>query len=215
LTRLGPVHHQRDHEIEFRNPLPQNGLVKRIVLTGAPGSGKSTIARTLAEMYPDQLAVVPEAATQYYTLLGKRWNQLDLDNRRAAQRGIYQLQIAQEDRIARDHPEKTLLLDRGTIDGAAYWPDGPDAYWVDLHTTLARELARYDHILVLESAAAIGVYDGDASNPVRFEDADAALENAKLLARLWSTHPHVTQIPAAKNFGHKLAQVESLVLRQR
>jgi predicted ATPase len=186
--------------------------MKRIVLTGAPGSGKTTIARALATMYPDQLVVVPEAATQYYTLLGKRWNQLDIDNRKQAQRGIYRLQVEQENRLAEQHPQKTLLLDRGTIDGAAYWPDGPDAYWLDLQTTAERELARYDRVLVLESSAVIGVYDGDASNPVRFEDAKGALENARLLESLWAKHPHLTHVPATPRFGDKLEQVESIVL---
>jgi hypothetical protein len=165
-------------------------------------------------MYPERLAVVPEAATQYYTLLGKRWNQLELAQRREAQRGIYRLQVDQENRTARDHPDEILLLDRGTIDGAAYWPDGPDAYWVDLGSTLPQELARYDRVLVLESAAAVGAYDGDASNPVRFEDARAAIENGKRLASLWAGHPSVTHVAATEEFGRKLEHVEAIVLRE-
>lgn len=181
------------------------------MLTGAPGSGKSTIARELARRYPDSFVVVPEAATQYYTALGYRWDQLTIEQQREAQRSIYRLQVEQEARLASLHPDKTLLMDRGTIDGAAYWPDGPADYWRDLGTTESREISRYAMVIVLESSAAIGLYDGDVSNQVRFEDAPAALENAKLLGTLWSAHPRVHLVPAYRDLEEKIGVVEKLV----
>jgi predicted ATPase len=183
----------------------------KIVLTGAPGSGKSTIARELARRDPESFIVVPEAATQYYTSLGFRWDQLTIEQQREAQRGIYRLQIDQEQRLAALHPEKTFLMDRGTIDGAAYWPDGPAEYWRDLRTTESHEIARYAMVIVLESSAAIGLYDGDASNQVRFEDAEGALENAKLLGRLWAEHPNTHFVRAMRDLEEKIATVETLV----
>lgn len=186
---------------------------RKVVLTGAPGSGKSTIARELTRRYPEAFVVVPEAATQYYTALGFRWDQLTIEQQREAQRGIYHLQCEQEQRLASLHPEKTLIMDRGTIDGAAYWPDGPAAYWQDLRTTEHHELSRYAMVIVLESSAAIGLYDGDKSNQVRFEDAQAALENAKLLTRLWAAHPNTHLVAAYHDLEQKVAAVESLVKR--
>jgi hypothetical protein len=91
------------------------------------------------------------------------------------QRQIYRLQVQQEQDLAQQHPDKILLLDRGTIDGAAYWPEGAEDYWRDLGTTHAAELRRYDLVIWMESAAALGLYDGDASNFCRFEDAPAAI----------------------------------------
>ena len=184
----------------------------KIVLTGAPGSGKSTIALELCERYPRLFIAVPEAATQYYSALGFRWNQLAIEQQREAQRGIYRLQLAQEARVAALHPDKTLILDRGTIDGAAYWPDGPAAYWRDLGSSAQAELARYERVIVLQSTAAIGLYDGDASNQVRFEGAAEALENAKLLESLWAEHPRTAYVPAQADFKSKVAAVEALVL---
>src|SRR4029079_18805765 len=96
--------------------------------------------------------------------------------RHDAQRRMYRLQLEQEERLARAHPGKILLLDRGTIDGAAYWPEGPEDFWRDIGTTIDKELARYDAVIMLETCAAIGLYDNDASNPVRFESSDAAIQ---------------------------------------
>ncbi len=150
---------------------------------------------------------VPEAATATYSSLGTRWDKLDLDGRRHVQRMIYLHQVAQEDQYARDHAGKVLLLDRGTIDGAAYWPDGAEAYWLDLGTTHEQELSRYTTVLWLETAAALGIYDGEASNEVRFEDAAGAVASGRTLLRLWTGHPNLHHVGAFVSVDDKIAAV--------
>ena len=180
---------------------------RKIVITGAPGSGKTVITRALADAHPDRFVLVTEAATQVYTMLQTRWDQLDLEGRRDVQRRIYHLQVEQEERFSREHPDKTLLLDRGTIDGAAYWPEGPQDYWRDLGTHADREIARYDAVILLETCAALGLYDGADSNFCRFEDAQAALLASERLKHLWSPHPRVRYVGASPRLEDKLAQV--------
>jgi predicted ATPase len=179
----------------------------RIVLTGGPGAGKTHVCRRIAQTQPDRFALVPEAATQVYDLRQTRWDRLDLSGRRDVQRAIYRLQVEQEQRLASKHPGKILLLDRGTIDGAAYWPDGPDDYWRDLSTTLHRELSRYDAVIWLQSCAELGLYDGDASNFCRFEDAPAALRSGQLLLELWQGHRKLTRVNACTALEEKVASV--------
>lgn len=185
--------------------------MSRIVITGAPGSGKTVITRAILASHPGQFALVPEAATQVYTQLGTRWDKLDLEGRRDAQRQMYRLQTSQEVRIASENPGKHLLLDRSTIDGAAYWPDGPEKFWQDVGTTHAAELSRYDAIILLDTAATLGLYDGDESNFCRFEDAEAAIAAGNLLRQLYSGHPRLTEVPATVNLADKIAAVEALV----
>lgn len=180
----------------------------RIVLTGGPGAGKTVISRQIADARPDRYVRVPEAATQVYEYLQTRWDRLDLPGRRDVQRRIYRLQLEQETRIAAEHPDKILLLDRGTVDGAAYWPEGPDEYWLDLQTALVDQLRRYDAVIWLQSCAVLGCYDGDASNACRFEQADAAIASGQLLAELWQDHPRMVRIDAYQNLGEKIAAVE-------
>jgi predicted ATPase len=185
--------------------------MQRIVLTGGPGAGKTVISSRLAAAHPDRFVLVPEAATQVYDALQTRWDRLDTEGRRDVQRRIYHLQVGQEDRIAAEHPDRTLLLDRGTIDGAAYWPDGPEEYWRDLHTTHAAQLARYDAVIWMESAAALGLYDGDASNFCRFEDAEGAIASGKKLLQLWEGHPKLRHVGAFASLDDKVAAVSEVV----
>lgn len=186
--------------------------MQRIVLSGGPGSGKTVISRHLVEARADRFVLVPEAATQVYTALQTRWDQLDLPGRRDVQRRIYHLQREQEDRLAQAHPGKLLLLDRGTIDGAAYWPEGPDDYWRNLGTDQAQELARYDTVIWMESCAALGLYDGDESNFCRFEDAPGAIASGKVLLNLWSGHPNLKHVGAFTSLDDKIAAVTELIL---
>ncbi len=183
--------------------------IRRIVLTGGPGAGKTVVARQIVAARPDRYALVPEAATQVYEELQTRWDRLDLQGRREVQRKIYRLQLEQESKILLDHPEKILLLDRGTIDGAAYWPEGPDAYWSDLDTSLAAELRRYDAIIWMQTSAALGLYDGDASNACRFEHPEAAIESGLRLKQLWGLHPRLHSVSAYPHFSDKVEAVSA------
>ena len=185
--------------------------MRRIVLTGGPGAGKTMVSEALARLEPGRFVRVPEAATQVYDSLRTRWDRLDLAGRRDVQRRIYHLQVEQEERLAEAHAGKILVLDRGTVDGAAYWPEGPEDYWRDLGTTLKAELARYDAIIHLQSTAAIGLYDGDASNPCRFEDAEAAVAAGNLVLALYAGHPSVHRVKAYPTLEEKIDAVVGTV----
>jgi predicted ATPase len=185
--------------------------MKRIVLTGGPGAGKTVISSAIAAANPQRYIRVPEAATQVYNLLQTRWDRLDLAGRRDVQRRIYHLQRQQEDALAKQHPDQILLLDRGTIDGAAYWPEGPDDYWRDLGTTAAAELQRYDAVIWLQTSATLGLYDHDASNPCRFEHPEAAIASGNLLKMLWGGHARLMQVDAFANLNDKFHKVRDLL----
>jgi predicted ATPase len=182
--------------------------LRKIVLTGGPGAGKTIIAQDIVRRFPDRFALVPEAATHVYGALQTRWDRLDLEGKRDVQRRIYRRQLEQEELFQSQHPDKILLLDRGTLDGAAYWPDGIEAYWADLNTSIAAELGRYDAIIWLQTAAALGIYDGDASNTCRFEDPTAAIQSGIVLNQLWGNHPRIRKVDAYPHLPDKIAAVE-------
>lgn len=185
--------------------------MRKIVLTGGPGAGKTVIAQAIAGQFPQRFVLVPEAATQVYDLLKTRWDRLDTDGRKDVQRRIYHLQLEQEARLAKEHPDRIQLLDRGTVDGAAYWPDGSGAYWADLGTSHQTELSRYDRVIWMESCAVLGLYDGEASNTCRFEDAPTAIRSGRELLELWNHHPDRKQVRAFANLKDKIRGVSDLL----
>src|SRR5690606_26031013 len=133
------------------------------------------------------ISLVPEAAT---LLLRGGFPRVD-DNEaiKSLQKAIFSVQTNLEDTHDNLFPNHVLLCDRGTVDGAGYWPEGPEAYFKEMGTSLKAELAKYDAIIFFETAAA-GGFAIDLGNPVRNEDQKKAIEIDKRLRALWSEHPN-------------------------
>lgn len=187
-------------------------VMKRIVLTGGPGAGKTEVSQRLMARHPSRIVAVPEAATQLYLAMQTNLAALDPDARRTFQHGIYGLQVAQEQEFARRYPDAILIFDRGTVDGAIYWPKGPADFWRALELDHAAELRRYDLVIWMETCAAIGAYDGAASNACRSEDAATAIASGKALLAVWSPHPRFVKINAFPTIDEKVLAVESIIL---
>jgi hypothetical protein len=97
-----------------------------------------------------------------------------------------------------------LLCDRGTIDGAAFWPgDAPEGFFETLDTTLQQELTRYDAVIFFESAA-VGDISIEGGNPVRTESNEEARRLDMHLRDLWSKHPNFHFVAHSTSFFAKL-----------
>lgn len=174
---------------------------RRIVLTGGPGGGKTTAADLLRRELGTRVVIVPEAATILFAGGFPRAQQWEAN--RAAQSAIYHVQRNLEDIQATLYPERVLLCDRGTVDGAAYWYDGQDAFFQTVGTSLELELARYDAVVFFETAAVAGL-SIEGGNPVRNESLSEAVELDRRLRALWSRHPRFTLIPHSSSFLEKI-----------
>jgi hypothetical protein len=172
----------------------------RIVVTGGPGGGKTTAADLFRREMAGKVAVVPEAATILFGGGFPRGGPAQ----RAAQVAIYQVQRNLEDAIEALHPGRVLLCDRGTVDGAAYWPDdGGPGYYPTIGSSIDAELARYDAVLFFESAA-VGGLVADGGNPVRTETLLEAALLDRRLHELWSVHPRFVLLPHQTSFFQKI-----------
>lgn len=188
------------------------GLPCRIVLTGGPGGGKTTAADLLRRELGARVVVVPEAATLLFSGGFPRYE--GEHARRAAQTAIYHLQRNLEDVQAAAFPDRILLCDRGTVDGAVYWPAPAAEFFTAVGSTLEAELARYDAVVFFESAA-VGGSHIEGGNPERVEsDAQAAALDRDLRA-IWCRHPRFRLLPHSASFLKKVnagvALLESLV----
>ena len=188
----------------------------RIVVTGGPGGGKTTAADLFRRELGDCVVIVPESATMLFT--GGFPRVEDKPSIMSVQKAIYHVQKNLEDVQASQYPGRTLICDRGTVDGAAYWPGSNEEFFNLMGTNLEDELKRYDAVIFFETAA-VGGLSIEGGNPVRNESLQQAVDLDKNLRDLWSQHPNFTLVPNETSFLKKimfgLASIESIVSQLR
>ncbi len=182
------------------------------MLTGGPGGGKTTAGDLFRREIGERVVLVPEAATLLFSGGFPRVHEpLAV---RAAQKAIFHLQRSLEDVQGARFPRRILLCDRGTVDGAAYWPGHAEEYFDALGTTLDAELKRYDAVIFFESAA-VGGDRIEGGNPIRNETVEQAVELDRKLRAFWSRHPRFVLVPHNRSFFKKislgLASLEEIV----
>lgn len=188
----------------------------RIVLTGGPGGGKTTAADLFRREIGECVVIVPEAATLIFS--GGFPRCVEPEAVRASQRAIFHVQRNLEDVQSAQYPGRILLCDRGTVDGAAYWPGEPAEFFAAQGTSLEEELARYDGVIFFESAA-VGGMSIEGGNPIRNESLTQAVELDTRLRGLWSQHPKFMVVRHNASFFKKisfgLAVLEGMVAELR
>jgi len=179
VDRTGGVGELQQALTKLEDELWARGRVHRVVITGGPCAGKSTIMSDLVQMLKERNYLVftmPEVATEMFKWSdGKMWDDfsaqgLDDDPVWASlQTSLTRVQTVIEDSIVHmahrslskrrkgpNPPEgAVVLLDRGVIDNVAYCTDEAWAMVLeDLGTTTARlRDSRYDHVIHLVTAA--------------------------------------------------------------
>jgi len=181
-------------------------IPRRIVLTGGPGAGKTaTLELIRRASFCDHVHILPEAAGIIFG--GGFPRRADVLGRKAAQRAIFHVQRELEEAAAVANAA-IVLCDRGTVDGAAYWP-GPDDYFDAVHTTLEDELERYDAVIHLRTPAVGSGYNHQ--NPLRTESAVEAAQVDLRILQIWRTHPRRFVIETTPDFLRKAGEVLTLL----
>jgi hypothetical protein len=116
------------------------------------------------------------------------------------------------------YPDRILLCDRGTLDGAAYFSNETQEFFDAVRSTEQAEVDRYDAVIFFETAAAGGM-SVEGGNPTRIESNDQALALDHRLREIWSRHPRFVVVPHNPSFVKKimfgLAALESIVAQLR
>ena len=93
----------------------------KIVFTGGPSAGKTTLLQMLKKEWSNTVAIVPESASILYQ--GGFHRSFNPATKIHIQKAIYFVQIESETIVQLENPNKHIFCDRGTLDGLAYWPD--------------------------------------------------------------------------------------------
>lgn len=162
--------------------------MKRIVLTGGPGAGKTAVLELIRHTACKHVHVLPETAGMLFS------GGFPRSARRPAQRAIYFVQRELEATVSE---ASAVICDRGTVDGAAYWP-GPDDFFAEIGSSLAAELARYDAVIHLRTPPATNGYNHQ--NPLRLETPEEAMAIDQRIAAVWAKHENRIEIPPTADF---------------
>jgi predicted ATPase len=171
-------------------------LIARIVLTGGPGGGKSTLIRELQSdpAWSGRLAVLPEAIS----LMGEVGIS---PSEQRFQRVMVSLQMALEDGLAQalgDSDKSMILCHRGSLDPLAYWLDRGwtrEAFFAFTGTSLDQHYRRYRAVIQMVTAA-----DGAEEHYLRWPDAHRpetvadAVRIDQRLHEVWRDHPAYIRI---------------------
>jgi hypothetical protein len=172
----------------------------KIVLTGGPSAGKTTIAEALIRAYWDRAALVPESASILYRGGFPRENFAEAVV--CQQRAIYRVQREIENVARLKAPSRILICDRGTLDGLAFWPLNDDDFFGNMETTKEAELARYDWVIHLETAAE----NAYRPSPIRRESYVEARAIDQKLQEVWRSHPRWAMVPNHLDFSMKITR---------
>jgi hypothetical protein len=171
----------------------------KIVLTGGPSAGKTTIAEVVARTF--KMALVPESASILFrggfprseSGLGVCFQQV----------AIHQVQKQLENIVEFRNPGQSLICDRGRLDGLAYWPQEPEAFFQAIGSSLEAELRKYDWVIDLNTANP-AFY---STSSLRIESAsEAAVINSKI-REVWGHHPNYLEIKNSIDFDVKIKKV--------
>ncbi len=193
--------------------------MQKIVITGGPCAGKTSITQALAQQMPDQLLSVPEAAT--IILSGGFSPQLGFeavlrDNWQIKfQKAVVALQKQLEDFYldwAHAKGCDLILCDSGSLTGAAYFPGTFEEFCQHVQLDPRDELNNYTAIIHLESLA-VSQPDkyGQINNLARFYDVAGAKQADAILKQVWSQHTNYSYIPSQLSLADKIKQVVNIL----
>lgn len=214
LTNLHLARLARDLEDDdtVRDKLPRR--LPKIILTGGPCSGKSSAMRALRKEMDEVLHCVPEVATIVIAQVGIRPPLGDRFALRKFQQTIYRVQQSFEEAsetCAAREGRKGLLLDRGSVDNAAYLPDGLQEFERICRTERAHEYGRYDLVLCLDIPPK-EVFDREReNNPARSETYEQASALGDRIKEVWRGHPRFMLIADQPTWEEKLSVIRAAV----
>jgi len=197
-------------------------MLTKIVLTGGPCAGKSTILKKIEERYASQgyaVYALPESAT-LFSQAGADFLTSDAELSFVTEKSKLRFQLAMEDtlsEIANASGRPALMIcDRGAMDTAAYISEEVWQRVLDDLQCSEKELCeqRYDAVLHVCTAAK----GAEASytllnNACRSESIEQARAVDDNLMNVWKSHPHLNVIQAEVCFEDKINNVLGLLDR--
>lgn len=179
----------------------------KIVITGGPSGGKTTMIDALKKEFPKKVKIVPEAASVLYkggfprlkSESGLYWAQI----------AIFHTQKSLEQMLFENSERELLVCDRGSLDALAYWPKDEINFFETIGSNIQTELKRYDWVIHLDTPNDNGY---DSHNEIRTETHEEALILNEKTKKAWEQHHQRIIINAETDFFTKMKKATDLIL---
>lgn len=191
----------------------------KLLVTGGPGGGKSTVIRRIEEEFRGRVLCVPEAATLLlsggFPPPGEKPHPSDLA---AFQRTIFTVIVNLEELFmnrAKREGIALVLCDRGRLDGEAYMNSREEFLATVGLNDRAPHLAAYDEVIHLESSAphADFTWSHTSGNEHRMERSSSiAARIERRTWEAWRDHHNARYVSHAWGFQAKGVLVRNRVL---
>lgn len=203
-TQLADISYNRP----VRDYLPMQRL-PRVVLTGGPCSGKTTVLEAIKERLGDDVHCVPEVATILIGQVGLRPSSDAVGTARFQRTlgNVQKLFEAAAEQQAIDDGKKMVIFDRGLPDNAAYVPGGVPGFEKIFQMPIEQALRRYDRVLVLDVPPKEVYQQYAGNNAARSEGFEQAQELGRRIKEAWGAHPHFEIIQNQGGMEQKTAEV--------
>jgi nicotinamide riboside kinase len=179
----------------------------KVVVTGGPSGGKTTLVDALQKEFGPRIAIAPESASILYR--GGFPRKPTMAGRIHAQKAIYFVQRELEDLVQDESPASLIVCDRGSLDSIAYWPSDKEAeFFTAINSSREKELSRYEWVIHLDTAS---VEAFDTTNPIRTENHMEALELNLKIRKAWEGHSQRILITHSNDFLEKINKARQVV----
>lgn len=193
--------------------------IRKIVITGGPCAGKSSLIAMLKEEFGDGIITVPEAATLLlaggFPMPGKHIDWCD-EWQYAFQKSVLHLHRSLEEAyalMARRKGARLLVCDNGLPSGAAYMPGGLKQFIKMYGIDFDHELLNYDSVIHLETIALTQPEKyGKHNNEHRYTTLAEAIRHDNLIKELWESHPNRFILPSSWKLEDKYHKVREVLL---
>jgi len=198
-------------------------MIKRIVLTGGPCAGKTTVLSEIEKHFHDngyKVFVVHESATELIS--GGITPHNDGLGMNKFQKLIFRYQYQKEELYNRAVIETreenvVVIYDRGLLDNKAYISDIEfveilNEFSLELGNVFTEDdiLSRYDMVIHLVTSAGNRGYSL-ANNKARYEDEEQAILLDRRTMSCWLNHGNLHIVDSTENFEDKINVVLGLV----